>query len=349
MSTFSTAGDETLVNTDTDRAQYLPKMTALSDGGWVTTWMGWDDSGFGIHQQRYDARGNARGAEQIVNSTTSSFQEDASVAALNDGGWVVTFTHYGTWHEIRQQRYDANGHPVGTETLVSNGSSDQDYSVVAGLADGGWIVTWFGQGGSNGQEVFQQRFDANGGKIGSINIVNSYHAGTQAFPAVTGLADGGWVIAWESFSQDGDSSGVYQQRYNASGQRVGDEIQVNSTTDDNQSAAAVTALADGGWIVTWHSTDPVHGGTDVYFQRYTEAGLEEGGETRVNMSAPACNVTPRWRQQATADGWLCGNPPLMPTMTASTSTNNATMLSDEPSAQKRRSTPFTPMLRNFRW
>jgi hypothetical protein len=30
---------------------------------------------------------------------------------------------------------------------------------------------------------------------------------------VTGLADGGWVVTWTSFGQDGALGGIYQQRY----------------------------------------------------------------------------------------------------------------------------------------
>jgi hypothetical protein len=44
----------------------------------------------------------------------------------------------------------------------------------------------------------------------------------------------------------------------------------------------VTGLADGGWIVAWHSNTAVGIGYDIYQQRYTAGGAKSGGETPVN-------------------------------------------------------------------
>ncbi len=74
--------------------------------------------------------------------------------------------------------------------------------------------------------------------------VNSTTAGSQINSSVTRLADGGWVVTWES--ADGDSTGIYQQRYNAQGNPVLGEIRVNAATAGTQSEASITALADGG-------------------------------------------------------------------------------------------------------
>ena len=44
-------------------------------------------------------------------------------------------------------------------------------------------------------------------------LVNTTTADEQQFPSVSGLAGGGYVVAWQSENQDGSSSGVYAQRY----------------------------------------------------------------------------------------------------------------------------------------
>jgi hypothetical protein len=66
-------------------------------------------------------------------------------------------------------------------------------------------------------------------------------------------------------------SGVYQQRYAASGgAKVGNETPV-TTTDVYPDTTAVTALAGGGWEVTWHS------GSGLYQQRYDVVGNPASG------------------------------------------------------------------------
>ena len=47
---------------------------------------------------------------------------------------------------------------------------------------------------------------------------------------------------------------LFQQRYGATGQPVGGENRVNTTTAGGQSNSSVTTLVDGGWLVTWSSS-----------------------------------------------------------------------------------------------
>jgi hypothetical protein len=64
MSLLITPSTETRVNTTTASEQVQPTVAALSDGGYVVTWMsgtwapasGQDGSGYGIYAQRYDRK-----------------------------------------------------------------------------------------------------------------------------------------------------------------------------------------------------------------------------------------------------------------------------------------------------
>jgi Ca2+-binding RTX toxin-like protein len=100
---------------------------------------------------------------------------------------------------------------------------DQFDSSVAALPDGGWLVTWTSAPSiTNGLgDIYQQRYAANGQKVGSENRVNTFTLADQSMASVTVLKDGGWVVSWNSFGQDGDDYGIYQQRYTADGRPVG--------------------------------------------------------------------------------------------------------------------------------
>lgn len=51
-------------------------------------------------------------------------------------------------------------------------------------------------------------------------LINTTTLGDQEDPNIYGLIDGGFVIAWQG-NGVGDATGLFTQRYNASGAKVG--------------------------------------------------------------------------------------------------------------------------------
>ncbi|WP_243372899.1 cadherin domain-containing protein [Microvirga solisilvae] len=176
---------------------------------------------------------------------------------------------------------------IGPETKVNITTvSDQKAPSITGLADGGWIVTWQSNNqDGGGYGIYQQRFDKTGAAISTSDLrVNLTTASDQADPSVTALPDGGWVVTWVSQNQDiGWNGGIYQQRYNKDGiaQYTADKL-VNTNVALDQSLPSVTALKDGGWVVTWVTDGQDGSGMGVYQQRYNASGTAVGAETKVN-------------------------------------------------------------------
>jgi Ca2+-binding RTX toxin-like protein len=304
-------GAETPVNTHTTSYQLASTVTALADGGWLVSWQsaGQDGDAYGIYQQRYDSQGAASGAETRVNTVTTGDQFSPTVTALADGGWLVSWTSSGgqdgDGDGIYQQRYDSQGVATGAETRVNTYTAhDQFGSKVTALADGGWVVSWssYGQDGDI-YGTYQQRYDSQGEAIGAETRVNTYTTSYQLYSSVTALTDGGWLVSWSSFGQDGDGYGIYQQHYDSEGDAAGGEARVNTYTADAQSGSAVTALADGGWLVTWSSVGQDGDDYGIYQQRYDSEGAAVGGETRVNAYTTNAQLDPA--VTALADGgWV---------------------------------------------
>ena len=300
-------GPEFRVNTSTANDQREPAVAALANGDFVVTWSSalQDGSGDGVYAQRYNASGQALGPEFRVNTTTANWQYDSTVAALAGGGFVVTWTSFsqdGSGTGVYAQRYNASGQALGPEFRVnSTTANDQQQSTVTGLTGGGFVVTWssWDQDGS-GWGVYAQRYDASGQALGPEFRVNSTTANDQQQSTVTGLTGGGFVVTWTSFGQDGSDNGVYAQRYNASGQALGPEFRVNSTTANVQSDSSVTALADGGFVVTWSSALQDGSGDGIYAQRYDAAGTPIG--LRVTGTAGADQLFLDTHQLLTVDG-----------------------------------------------
>jgi Ca2+-binding RTX toxin-like protein len=287
--TGQSVGSEFRANTTTSNYQLYSTVAMDSDGDFVVTWSsyGQDNSGWGVYAQRYNTDGQAVGSEFRVNTTTSSYQQYSTVAMDSDGDFVVTWSSYrqdGSGWGVYAQRYNTAGQAVGSELRVNTTtSSDQQSSSVAMDSDGDFVVTWssFGQDGS-GQGVYAQRYNTAGQPVGSEFKVNTTTTNNQQSSSVAIDADGDFVITWSSLAQDGSGWGVYAQRYNASGQPIGSEFQVNTTTSNDQQYSRVAMKADGGFVISWSSNRQGSAGSEVYARGYNSAGEPLGPEFQVN-------------------------------------------------------------------
>ena len=255
--------------------------TLLVDGGYVHTWAATPPSDIypDIFAQRYAADGNAIGSAFLVNTFTSDNQSTPIATALAGGGFLITWISHGRefWDGgfgIYAQRYAANGNTIGSEFRVNTyTTNDQDQPGVTSLADGGFLIIWRSadQDGS-GSGIYAQRYDDKGLAIGGEFRVNTYTTGRQDEHVVTSLVDGGFLVAWSSAGQDGDSCSIYAQRYAADGNAIGSEFRVNNDTTTGQGTPSVTSLADGGFLITWQLS--AQDGLDIYAQRYDANGSE---------------------------------------------------------------------------
>jgi hypothetical protein len=112
--------------------------------------------------------------------------------------------------------------------------------------------------------------------------VNTYTTDYQSAPAVAADTGGNFVVVWQSNTQDGSSSGVLGQRYDAAGAALGGEFRVNTYTMGYQGAPAVAADAGGNFVVVWASSGQDGSSGGIFGQRYDAAGAALGGEFRVN-------------------------------------------------------------------
>ncbi len=205
------------------------------------------------------------GDEFLVNTTTNGQQESPSVAALNGGGFVVTWADRGEsaydtdGDTVRGQQFSSSGAKVGSEFLINTNSRDWQYAPSAtGLNGGGFVVTWTDYSRTadynSNSVVLAQLFSPNGMKVGNEFLVNTITQYTQEKSNVTGLSDGGFVVTWTDRSTSVDDrslSAVRGQQFSTDGTKIGNEFLINTTTRYAQYDPCVTSLSGGGFVVTW--------------------------------------------------------------------------------------------------
>lgn len=286
-------GGEFRVNTTTSGLQGSPDVAMDADGDFVIVWNGQPSSGdpdTNIYGQRYNAAGQAQGAEFIVNTVLSGMQNSAAVAMDAAGNFVVTWNSAGqdgSGLGVYGQRYDFLGRPQGTEFRVNVVTvNDQSNSSVEMDLGGNFVVAWQdnAQDGSSAG-VYARRFNAAGIALSGEFRVNTQTTGSQSAASVAIDADGDFVIAWTSVGQDepGDLGGIYAQRYNAAGVAQGGEFRVHQGASQLfQTGASVAMDHDGDFIVAWQSFPQDGSGNGVYARGFSAAGVPQGDEFRVN-------------------------------------------------------------------
>ena len=262
-------------------------------GDFVVTWSSYnnqDGSGVGIYAQRFNSAGEPEGRIFRVNTETGNDQYDSLVAMDKEGDFVIAWTSInqdGDFRGVYAQRYDANGLAQGGEFRVNTRTAnDQTLDGLAMDADGDFVVTWtsVAQDSIPGTAVFAQRYDAAGMALGGEFKVNTYTTGGQRDSTVSMDNAGDFVVAWNSWYQDGSNNGVYAQRYDANGVAQGTEFRVNSTTTNIQIGPSVAMDADGDFVITWSSYGQDGSQDGVYAQQYSRAGVAQGSELRVNTT-----------------------------------------------------------------
>jgi S-layer family protein len=179
---------------------------------------------------------------------------------------------------------------AGNEFRVNSYTTGYQYArvnAVAASAAGRFVVVWesSAQDGS-GYAALASRFDVNGVRQGSEFIVNTYTTSDQYFASVGINAFGRFVVAWQSYTQDGSREGVFAQRFDRVGGRNGGEFQVNTFTTHTQSRSSVALDTNGNVVIAWRSGSgpaPQDGdASGVYARRFSSGGLVQGGEFQAN-------------------------------------------------------------------
>ncbi len=213
------AGSYDYVNGHRGERQAVNGVARLKNGDTIMTYQSSHAETWGIYAKRYDSNGVAIGGDTTIRAGSGSKKyKGSSVAALEDGGYVIAFTMSRVSNSKEQVIvwvYDADGNgPLGVTGSFGGEADGKAAQDVVGLADGGFVVTYRKSDG-NGFGVYAQRFDRNRQSVSGEIRLNDYLPGTQEAAAITALPSGGFVATWASIGQDGSGYGVYSKVFEA--------------------------------------------------------------------------------------------------------------------------------------
>ena len=282
---LSSVGEEIIVNTQ-DGSHESPRVAMNDENYSVVIWAALEDD-FNIKGRLFN-QGTPVGEEFSINTTTVYSQTNPDVAMWPSGEFMVVWESWyqdGSDRGIYGRKFYADGTPGTNEFLINTATEySQAKPAVAILPDESFVVNWesWNQDQDHGYGVFAQLFSNICETIGSEFQVNTIIQNDQWFTDVAALPDSGFISVWCSWEQDGSDGGIYSQRFNQYGEKVGDENQVNSTTSYYQWLPKVTALEDNGYAIIWSSWKQDGNREGVYIKFYDINGGYRSFEMRVN-------------------------------------------------------------------
>ncbi len=167
------------------------------------------------------------------------------------------------------------------EQTLSDGSGR--FTATTGLSDGGYIVAW-SEYNDGVTEIYYQRFDVDDNKVGDVVTVSSDDTSSNYRPDIVELSNGDYIITWHGNGEESKSSEIFAQRYDSDGNPLGSTMQINTPDDIADYTPVITALDDGGYMVSWQGyTNDTSYNTNIYAQRFDSSDNPVGGEIVVNL------------------------------------------------------------------
>ena len=246
------------------------------------------------------------GVEYAIAGSLPGDQAHPQIGLSASGGYLVWQDNItdGDGLGISALRLDSGFSGALSPFRVNSvGAGQQENPQVSLLNGGGAVFVW--QGGQQGfQRIYARFLSAGNLWLGADVRVNTFTNNAQVNPVVTTLVNSNLVVAWASFNQAASTSlrDIYAQVLSPTGQKIGNEFQVNQFVSYNQRDPAIAALSDGRFVLTWVSeqernidspTDTIGAyGTasvDVYARIFAPNGTPAGNEFLVNSSANLCS------------------------------------------------------------
>lgn len=259
-------------NTLTTGPQFKPQLAPLPAGAFVVVWVAQNNGADqDIFYRRFDSGSVAMDASEIAANRLGDVpvgdgeQGHPSVAALNDGGFVVAYENredgkvYGVRIDASGNAVDALGAAPGIKQFLLGQDANTKYTdpSIAALSNGGFVIatTASPDGLAGSREVHVRTFDTTG--QGSTEFVAGSHVGHWEQPQAIGLPNGDFVVGWQATGEGDDSVtgawSVWLQEFQPNGTPRIDPLMVNVYNTENQRRIALTGFANDGIGALWQS------------------------------------------------------------------------------------------------
>jgi hypothetical protein len=269
-----------------------PSVAIDDAGNFVVAWEQTVNGQKDIRAELYTDTGIKTQPNTIKVTTDGRNEFDPDVAMDGAGNWVVAYSlqFSPTDVDVRAARFSGSGNFFGNILVATSGALDETSPSVAFSKGGNFDVAYQTQAhGSTQEDVRLDRFDAQGGLLGSLPIANS--GARERRPSVAMDDAGNAIVAYEKLV--GSDFDIKAKRVSIAGV-AGSEINIRNTTAQERNPTIALERTGGSFVVAYE-TDllGVPGNRTVEVAEFDPSnvrGLTLNLPAFPNSSAPALSI-----------------------------------------------------------
>ncbi len=279
-------------NYETSGMQFQSSMCLLSNGNLLIAWTSNQvGSQHDIYARVFNTTTwNNVTAEKRLNVNNAENQWYPSVCALSNNKFAAAWQSYdqdapNTYGTYARVFNGTDGESLSGEFRLNHKTTNNQYNPsICTLSSDIFAAVWhsMGQDGS-GNGVYTRIFNATTNtNITSETRVNQETYSHQEWASICALSEDYYVMAWQSYEQDGDSIGIYGRIFNAkTGTAVTPEFGINQIVLNQQNQPSICALSSTSFAVVWNSNKSI----DLYDVHCTTYRLTAAGKALIGIAA----------------------------------------------------------------
>ncbi|MHB0959585.1 MAG: tandem-95 repeat protein [Pirellulaceae bacterium] len=120
--------------------------------------------------------------------------------------------------------------------------------------------------------------------------VNEITLDNQAVPVIASSAAGQFLVVWEGPDRDG--TGLFARLFDANGDGLTSDFQVNTFTEGRQHQPGVIFGGDGNFVITWRSEGQDGDAGGIFARRFDAEGAAVGDELQINALTAGDQLEP---------------------------------------------------------
>lgn len=268
------------VNDDTTNfAQYLGRVGSDGNGNFVVVWTDFRYSpNLNLFGQLYHQSGSPKGNNFRINDSLGvSFV--STLAVRKNGSFLIC------WEDLnlKARLYNADGLPITTSFIINDSSNRIHTSPAVGVDSlGNFIITWAEYISLPFGDIYVQRLDSLGNKLGNnLKVNDDIGNSIQEHPDITVRYDGSFIICWDDTRSPAGASreDVYIQIFDKNANRIGTNTKVNDNIGQNDAQYDPKISSDslGRFSVAFTEYILNSNTSNIVCQLFNSNGTRKGG------------------------------------------------------------------------
>jgi len=247
----SPLGAAVQLHSTTNGYQSLPKVLVRPNGEAVVVWQTQKGGGAnGIYARFVRSTGALNGGEIKIASGNAA--NPALAGRTSGNSFLVSWeADDGDSLGVFGRIFDGTAGGPAFKINTDVAGLQRRPAVVGDRTAGGWLVVWQAQGNTSKQAHISGQFvGAAGNLVGPQLRISEGVGPTQIAPSVAASKGGNFLVAWLDY-KDIFPLGLYGVEIDKLGNRIGDEVEINTRQVNSQFRTSLAVSPSGGVLTPW--------------------------------------------------------------------------------------------------